>query len=338
LDLVALATLADHVPLLHENRIFVSHGLKRLCQSKRPGLLALLDMTGLWGKKLTSEDVVFKIVPRINVAGRMGQVDLALRLLLEEDPKKARQLAQQLDELNGKRREIEAEVRAEAIEQVKTLDLQKTKALVLWSEAWHPGVLGITAARISQKYHLPTAILTQSKEEAKGSVRGITGINLVEALEACKSYLTRFGGHFSAAGLTLPTDQLNSFREAFQNYMQSQFEEGTFQPALPVDEAIDLKVLEAEFVNQLNILEPFGEKNPEPVFTSSQVEICDSRIVGKNHLKLRLRQGDSVKDAIGFGLGDPLPEAGRQIDLAFSPRWNEYQGLRSIQLQVKDWK
>jgi len=260
---------------------------------------------------------------------------LALDLLLAKEPGEAQKYAEELDDLNRSRREIEAEVREKALNQIKEEDLQRN-ALILWGEDWHQGVLGIVAARICEKYQLPTGIITMIGEEGKGSLRAMEGINLTEALEACSEHLIRYGGHKLAAGLTISREKIQSFQEAFYEFMNHQYKDRDFSPRLFVDNEIDLALLNEEFLNQLNLLEPFGQSNPEPIFTALDVENKDSRIVGKNHLKIRLKQGNSIKDAIGFNLGDRSPESGELINVAFSPRWNEYQGRRSIQLQIKD--
>ena len=337
LDLVALATIADSVPLVQENRIFVTQGLKQMAYTKRPGIKTLLVNNGLCQKRLSTEDIAFKIIPRLNVAGRMGKPELALQLLMEEDPFQARILAEELEGLNRKRREIEKDIQDEAIKQVKKKH-QKESGLVLWGEDWHQGVLGIVASKVCEKFHLPTVVISFQGEVGVGSVRSKEGVDLTKVLKACGHHLLRFGGHAQAAGLKVSKKKIKEFENSFIEYIAQNYKNQDFSPKLFVDEEIPFDCLDPLFLEQLSTLEPFGQNNPEPIFTASKVKCRNFRIVGENHLKFRLQQGQSIQDGIGFQMANRLPKTEKPMDLAFTPRWNEFRGIRTIQLQIKDWR
>lgn len=336
LDLVAIATLADSVPLVDDNRILVSKGLQVLEKTRRPGLQALMETTGLRGKKLGSWDVIFKIVPRLNVAGRMERADLALEMLLTTDASRATQLAHELEALNTERRRIEGEVRDQAMAQIEAQSLLSGKALVLAGETWHRGVIGIVASKLSERFGRPAAVIALGENEGTGSVRGVAGVNLVDAMNHCKSHLLRHGGHAMAAGLTVARSQLDDFRRAFLDYMDRALEEENLSPLIQVACDLPLSDLSPEWLNQMALLEPFGESNPEPVFVAYGVAVREARVVGETHLKLVVDQRGTRHDVIGFGLSSAMPECGKTIDIAFTPRWNEFRGARKIQLDLKD--
>ncbi len=339
-DLVAMATVADVVPLQDENRWFVREGLVQISRDARCGIRALKQVAGVT-RACTTGTIAFKLAPRINAAGRLAHAGTSVHLLTTESELEARMLAEQLERLNRDRQRIEEEITAEALEAIGTADVPA--ALVLWSRRWHVGVVGIVAARLVERFHRPAVVVAVNEQGVgKGSARGVRDFDLYEAISACRGLLEGFGGHPSAAGLTIKESRLPEFRERF---VQVASEWAGGQPELPglhVDAEVNLREVNQQLVRELNMLHPFGAGNPEPTLAVRNLAVLDSRVVGDCHLKLRVRHGSSLSfEGIGFGMGslaDLGLSAERPVDLAFVPEMNRWNGLDRVQLRIRDVK
>ena len=333
-DLVAVGTVADVMPLTDENRYLVRRGLSMLAESPRPGFAAMLREASLDPRRLTASTIGFALAPRLNAAGRLGQTDRALQLLLCERDDEAAALAAELCELNRRRQSIETEIWQDAL--CRLSDQKPDAPIVLASENWHQGVIGIAASRLSEQFALPAIMICLNGEHGKGSCRSYGNFNLFEALSACSEHLIGFGGHALAAGLNIRRDQVDAFREALAEYYRSRRPE--ISPVLDFDLLIrDPSLLDIENVRQLDLLEPCGNGNPRPVFCLSGAELVSAATVGGGkHLRLRLRLGGSILEGIYFGhTAEELGlREGWPVDLGFTPKINEYRGHVSVQLQV----
>jgi single-stranded-DNA-specific exonuclease len=338
LDLVALATVADVVPLQDENRPFVQAGLERLTRGARPGIRALKAAAGI-DRPCTAGTVAFRLAPRLNASGRLAHAELGVRLLTTADEEEARDLAEQLERLNRERQRIEEQMTGEAVAALAGEDAPA--AIVLGAGHWHLGVVGIVAARLADRFHRPAAVMAIGEGGlAKGSARSIPGFDLCEALRQCRDLLEGFGGHPSAAGLTLRESRLPAFRERFTAIAAEWAGPTRRPPALHVDALVSLSEVDHRLVRELDRLHPFGAGNPEPTLAACNLEILAQRVVGDGHLKLTVRHGGSAPfDGIGFRMG-PLADRGlapgRAVDLAFVPELNRWNGLDRIQLRIRD--
>lgn len=336
LDLVALGTAADVVPVLGENRILVRQGLKVLEETRRPGLLALKEVAGLDGRPVSFRDLVYRLAPRLNAAGRLGQARGALALLLATDMAQARTQAQHLQQLNRQRQSLEEEVLRQATELIKRKGLATRPVLVLAQEGWHPGVLGIVAARLAEEHHKPVALISLKDGLGRGSARSIEEFHLFEGLKACRPWLLKFGGHAAAAGFTVRSEDLGHLQEALEQAFQAQVGPEPPRPVLKVDAAVDFPDLDEAFFAHLERLRPFGPGNPEPVFTSTDLVCLSSWIVGERHLKVQLAQKHCVREAIAFDAAPFHPLSGR-LEVAFSTRVAYFQGRLVPELMLLDW-
>lgn len=337
LDLVAVATIADIVPMIGENRLLVRHGLKRLPQTLNPGLQALQEVSGMNGKA-TSMDVGFRIGPRLNAAGRMDVPEDALATLLTDCKRLARELAEKLDEYNKRRQTHENQIRREAMEMLTaTFDPVRDPVIVLGSRSWHPGVVGIVASRLMRQFHKPTFIIAIDAEGVgKGSGRSIEGVSLVQAINACRGHLIAGGGHDMAAGLSIAEDKLDAFRADFATYVLNNTVEEQRQPKLKVDAEITFDQLSLEFLTDYELLQPFGNGNPQPIFMARGVHLSRPPVHMKNqHLRLNLRQGYAEQDAVFFGGGEvALPDP--PWDIAFTIDRNTFRGRTTLQIIIQD--
>ncbi|MBK1835249.1 single-stranded-DNA-specific exonuclease RecJ [Roseibacillus ishigakijimensis] len=337
LDLVAVATIADIVPLVGENRLLVRHGLRRLPKTMNAGLRALMGVTGLNGHA-SSSDVGFRIGPRINAAGRMDRPDEALSTLLAESPASAKELAERLDSYNRERQKMELRILAEAEAQLaETHDVEDEPVIVVGSRAWHPGVVGIVASRLMRKYHRPCFVVAIDEEGVgKGSGRSVEGVSLVEAIRNGEEFLITGGGHHMAAGISVHEEQLENFRHSFSEFVARTARPEDLEPKLSIDGELDLGDLDLDFLHQYERLQPFGSGNPVPVFVARNVWLSEEpRVLKNNHLKLWLRQGGAEKDAMFFGGGErDLPEP--PWDVAFTIDRNCFRGVTSCQMLVRD--
>ena len=333
LDLVAVGSIADVVPLLGENRILVKYGLERLHENPRPGLAALAQVGGLAEQKLSATQVAFTLAPRLNAPGRLGDAVPAVEALLCSVAD-AKALAEDLDEKNRMRQQVEKGMLVEARELAD--EQAEQPALVLWKEQWHPGVVGIVAGRLATEFGKPAALIAVDGAQGNGSIRSVPGSNVVDALQACTEHLVRFGGHPEAAGLTVDTHCLEAFREAFCLAIASQRKEGHL--VKPVVAEATLAELSLALVEELAILEPFGQGNPEPLFLVRDTEVMGARRVGNNgkHLQLRLKKASPTYGGICFGGGEANISPGMQADAVVFPTTNTWQGRTSLSLQVRD--
>ena len=335
LDLVALGTAADVAPLTGMNRILVSRGLDILAASRRPGIQALKEVAGLTDGPISLRDVAFKLAPRLNAAGRLGQTRAALELLLTEDRGQARELARHLDRLNKERQAEQNTILAAAEAQIQQQKLHHRPALVLAAGDWHAGIIGIVAAKLAERYHRPVALLTEENGCGRGSARSVAAFDLFAGLTACREHLLQFGGHTAAAGFTLDLNRLESFREAFETVVLASLGQDPGPPDLSLDAEVSLAQLDDDFFFHLNRLRPFGQGNPAPSLACLQAQLVDSWIVGKNHLKLKLAQDGRVLTAIAFDRAALHPLRG-SYDVAFTPQLNFYQGRSQPELLVLD--
>jgi single-stranded-DNA-specific exonuclease len=337
IDLVAVATISDIVPMIGENRLMVRHGLKHLPSTLNPGLRALQEVTGMSGAA-TSMDVGFRIGPRLNAAGRMDAPEDALATLTTDCRRLAHELAQKLDAYNKERQTHEGLIRREAVEMLtRDFDPLRDPVIVLGSRSWHHGVVGIVASRLMRQYHKPTFVIAIDENGVgKGSGRSIEGISLVEAIRACEGDLIAGGGHAMAAGLSIHEDNLDGFRKNFTDYVLSHSNEDQRRPKLMYDAEISFDQLSLEFLSSYDLLQPFGSGNPQPVFISREVGLSRSPLHMKNnHLRFMLRQGYHEQDAVFFGGGEhPLPDP--PWDIAFTIDRNTFRGRTTLQLIIQD--
>jgi single-stranded-DNA-specific exonuclease len=336
LDLVALATVADVVPLQGENRILVKHGLKLLCDSRWPGVRALVEATGLTGKEIRARHVGFVLGPRLNAAGRVGDATDGLRLLLSDDPGESALLAQKLEAMNVERQALDQRILDEALEQVEqSADLERDAGFVLVSEDWHPGVVGIVASRVVERYGRPTFLVAFDGDIGKGSGRSISRFNLHSALLSCGDLLERYGGHHMAAGLTIRRGQLDAFRERFGDIARQTLGPDDLGPEQRVDLEVSLRDVTRELERLGRHLEPCGQGNPSPVFGVRGVRFLSRSVVGNGHLKGVLDDGTSRVWAIGFQWAERVPWLGDGlVDAAFRIECDEWNGLSSLQARL----
>jgi single-stranded-DNA-specific exonuclease len=338
LDLVALATIADVVPLQDENRGFVREGLAQLTRGARCGIRALKQVAGVT-RDCTAETIAFKLAPRLNAAGRLDHAMLGVQLLTTESPAEAQRLADRLEQLNRERQTIEADLMSEAVAAVAEQELPG--ALVLASRRWHVGVVGIAAARLVERFHRPTIVIAiDEKGIGKGSARTVGGFDLYQGLAACRDLVEAFGGHPSAAGVTVRESRLDEFRERFASVAAEWARGAAMVPTLHVDAEVQLSEVTTKLIQEIGAFHPFGAGNPEPTFAVKGLEVMDSRTVGEKHLKMTVRQGRSVPfDSIGFGMKSLIDRgipARTQVDLAFIPELNHWNGYDRIQLRLRD--
>ncbi|MFH1941268.1 MAG: single-stranded-DNA-specific exonuclease RecJ [bacterium] len=340
-DLVALGSAADIVPLIDENRVLVKKGLEKMNLLDRLGIRALVESSGLSGKKIGTGQVVFILAPRINAVGRLGNAERAVRLLITDSEQQAKNIAGILESENRNRKNIDEETFQEALGFLESeCDIQSERAVVLAREGWHPGVIGIVASRICERYYRPTIMIAVEDGIGKGSARSISNFDIYSALKRCEDHLLGFGGHRYAAGLTIELGRIDEFKKAFHAVAGEMLEDEDLVQSLWVDAEIQLPEITEQFVQILNLFAPFGPQNMRPVFLSKNIQVVGSpRIVGKNHLKFRVRQGGEVFDAIGFDLGGlfyRLAPGEENLDMVFVVEENHWNGQEKIQLRVKD--
>jgi single-stranded-DNA-specific exonuclease len=310
LDFVTLATAADIVPMNDENRVLMKLGLETLNRNPRPGVKALIESAGMTAGKISTGQIVFALAPRINAVGRLGDAMRAVKLLIADNETEGENLARVLEEENRNRRRIDEETFAQAQQMVDGFDdIGNLPAIVLHSPGWHPGVIGIVASRIVEKYYKPSIMLATVDGAVKGSARSVPGFDMYDALKMCEDTMIQFGGHKYAAGLTLDESRVDDFRQAFTAAVGQTMPEELKVPSVRIDVEIGLGNLSPRFLRILKEFAPFGPGNPRPVFLARNLEVIGKpRIVGRNHLRFRVRQEGVVFDAIGFDLGSLLPE------------------------------
>ena len=339
-DLVALATLADMVPLVDENRWIVRQGLDRMSLGSRCGIRALQQMIGAH-TTCTESLVAFQLAPMLNAAGRLAHARLGVDLLTSGSEEEANQLAGRLGELNRHRREIERQMFQEA---VTIIEIKKSQgALVVGSREWHVGVVGIVASRLVERYHEPAVVIAFDKHGfGRGSVRSVPDLDVCRVLGQCSDLLDGYGGHPAAAGLQIWEERLPEFHERFSSAVTNQRGKDQAGAILDIDAEVSLSQVNHQLLGELGQLHPFGVGNPEPIFMATGVKVLEHRIVGDDHLKLIVRQNHSVPfESIGFRMGSRKEVRGlqdRPIDLAFVPELNRWKGLDRVQLRIRDMK
>ena len=345
LDLVALAGAADIVSLTDENRVLVREGLNLINTNPRPGIAALIEISGLKPGNLNSGQIVFTVAPRINAAGRLGDAERAVELFITKSKTEAKDLAKILESENIERRKIDEDTLAEALHIIEnSLNLDVDIPIILHQDNWHPGVIGIVASRLVEKYYRPTIMLTTVDGVAKGSARSIANFNIYEALEKCEDLLIHFGGHKAAAGLAVEIDKLGVFREKFNKIVKESMTSDDLRPEISIDSHLKFSDITPKFLRIIDQFSPFGPGNMRPVFLSEDIQLAGNpRIVGKNHLLVSLRQTGSEKifDAIGFNMGDYfelIKDNNHYLDIVYSIDKSTRNGRTFPQFRFKDLK
>ncbi|MFB3893746.1 MAG: single-stranded-DNA-specific exonuclease RecJ [Phycisphaerae bacterium] len=341
--LAALGTIADVVPLVGENRVLATFGLRGLPGSKHPGIRALLASAGLAGEKVDAYHVGFSLAPRLNACGRMGHARLAVELLTQAGPKRCTEIAEYLAQQNEARKKVEREITAQAVEMAVAMGMDKPdcRAIVLASEAWHGGVIGIVASRLVERFGRPTILIATSGEGAQGSGRSIPGFHMQNALTACAEHLESYGGHAMAGGIRIEPGRIDAFRQVFCAHAASLITEAQLCGTLRIDAEATLRMLDGTLAGQLSRMAPFGPGNPTPVVVVRNCEILGlPRRMGTNgrHMNMLLRQSGATMRAVGFGMGDLADQlAGiTHIDVAGEPVLNTFNGNTSIEIRLKD--
>ncbi|MGM0453165.1 MAG: single-stranded-DNA-specific exonuclease RecJ [Thermodesulfobacteriota bacterium] len=340
-DLVALGTVADIVPLIRENRVIVKTGLAVLNESARPGIRALLEVCGLQKPRIDTDDLAFRLAPRLNAAGRMDHAMQAVRLLTTRDPAEAASIAEAVNALNARRQTVENQI----MQGIKLFlenepEMLTGKSLVLASEQWHQGVLGIVASRLVETYFRPVILFTIENGVGVGSARSIPGIDLYDSLHACHPYLETYGGHAMAAGLRVKCDQIDPLRRALDARICQNYCETVFEPQLKIDCELNFDMISESLVDEIESLQPFGADNPEPLFFANDVQVLFSKIVGRFHRRMIVCQPGSKTDkrfvAMCFNIDPQQSQPNRFFRMAFRLRWNYYNGSKTIQLIVEE--
>jgi single-stranded-DNA-specific exonuclease len=340
LDLVAMGTVADLVPLVGENRILSRHGLQILQHTRRRGLRALMDVSGLKpGQEIQPVDISFRLGPRINASGRLADAALSVELILSEDAAFCVDAARQLDGYNRERQEIERQI-TEAAERMVEEHYSEAHGLVLFAEEWHPGVVGIVASRVTRKYHRPCIVLGHENGFAKGSGRSIYGLNLVEMLGACADLLTSWGGHPMAVGVSLPRENLEAFRTRFSEAVRSWQCGQMAEPGLEIACWLELEQVREQLLDELDVLHPFGQGNAEPVFGLRSVRFRQRPEVFKEqHFRFQLEDARGRRVyGVAWKLAQRLPPVGVAVDLAVQVAWNVHNDRKLLQMELLDWR
>ena len=339
LDLVALATIADVAPLRGENRIFARYGLRLMAETPHQGLRALMRASGVEGRPLTAGRVGFLLAPRLNAVGRLDHALRGVQLLLSEHEPEANRLARELEEMNRRRQEIDRATLEAARKRVDALDLDNTYGIVLAEQGWHPGVIGIVASRIVEETARPTVLIALDGTIGKGSGRAPAPFNLHAGLIECRDLLVRFGGHPAAAGVTIEASRVDEFAARFNEVARARLTPEDLYPELRIDAEISIDEVTDELETLLRHFEPFGVGNPSPVFVSRNVRLAaPARVVGTDGLKLRISGSVRDRDALGWGMGELVPELGPDVtlDIAYRIERDTYQGETRLQLRLAD--
>ncbi|HTB79841.1 MAG TPA: single-stranded-DNA-specific exonuclease RecJ [Opitutaceae bacterium] len=339
LDLVALGTVADLVPLRGENRILAHHGLKILQNTGRPGLRALMQVAGVKpAQEILPADISYRLGPRINASGRLADAALSVELMLSEDEKFCTTTAQALDAFNRERQEIERAITDEA-ERMVEKDFAGVPGVVLFGENWHPGVVGIVAGRVSRKYHRPCIVLGNEAGLAKGSGRSVDGFNLVEILGTCCEHLASWGGHPMAVGIALPQDKIDAFRAQFAAAVHAHAGGRTTEPSLEIAAWLTPGQVLEKFMDELGALHPYGQGNPEPVFGLRGVVLSTPPEVFKQHFRFLLENGRGRRlHGVAWKMAHRIPPAGVPLDFAIELAWNYFNDRKLLQMELIDWR
>lgn len=338
LDLVALGTIGDLSPMIDENRIFARTGLDLITENKRVGLGALRKVSGTETSVVDSRVASFNLIPRINAAGRIGSPDDAVQLLLTDDINEAAEIARKLDAYNRERQGMEKVILSEILDTIDTtIDLRKTSSIVLASDKWHPGVIGIVASRLVERYYRPAMLISLKDGIGRGSGRSITEFNMYQGLKRCDSMFLSFGGHRYAAGISIREEDIKEFGSRFDEIIRETLPVSDIIPQTIIDAQCSLNEINNELVSQIEMLAPFGSMNPEPVLCVRNVNVKSPSIVGNNHLRMRIN-GDGIScNSIWFNKGHFIDTlSGSTFDIVFTPQINHWNGTSSIQLKMKD--
>jgi single-stranded-DNA-specific exonuclease len=342
MKLVSIGTVADVAELKGENRLFVKHGLEGLRNVANAGLRSLIDACGLSSRKISEGDLGFRIGPRINAAGRMGQTDLAVRLFFSEDAAETAALVQKLDELNAQRQRTEERIFAEACERVESRGLdRKYKCLVLGSSDWHRGVIGIVASKLKDRFHRPVVLFNYDNGKAHGSGRSISEVPLIDLLEDCRHLFLSYGGHKLAVGCTLPTERMAAFKETLNPLADARISEDALTRKIKIDGPLGFAEIDDAFLETFGLLVPFGVGNPKPLFVADEVEVVgEPQVLQGKHLKFLARQGGRVFEALGWDKSDwrHVIHRGGRVSLAFSLGRSEFMGETRTNLVIEDLK
>lgn len=339
-DLVAIGTVADIVPLVDDNRIFTASGLAVMQSGKRRGLQALLHRSATDPLTIDSRDIAFRLAPRLNAAGRMDHAGAAVELLTTRQPQSAARIADALDRLNQQRQHVEQMMLQDIFKTLKKNFLPDKRSIVLAHPDWHEGVLGIVASRILQEYFRPVVLVSVRDGIGKGSARSIPGFDVFKGLSACSHLLTNFGGHSLAAGLSLKADRIDTFQQQFERVVAAATTTADFSPTLNIDCELDFNDISPALLDELELLKPYGNANPEPLFIARNVIVSDAAIVGKKHRRMRLGQPHSEHrnqfGAIHFNI-DPDAHLQEHFEkIAFRLHWNRWNGRKTIQLVIEE--
>ena len=340
-DLMCLGTVADISPLIDENRVIVTEGLKRFKTTKNIGLKALIDVSTN-GKAITTSTIGYTIAPRINASGRLGCASTSVELFLTEDEEEAAKLADSLCHENTLRQQTEQKMFKEALEYIEQHPgIKDDDILVIPHENWHHGIVGIVSSKITEKYYKPSILFAVDGDSAKGSGRSIAGFNLFGALENCSGLLEKFGGHELAAGLTIKAENIEDFRKKINEYAKGRIEDMTLVPTISLDAQIKVPYITIDTVHDINKLQPFGVNNPTPSFSVRNIKIHRISVMSEGkHLRMTLYKDGKYLDTVGFGMGDyySMFREGDYIDVAFALDINDYKGFQNVQLILKDMR
>lgn len=342
LDLVALGTVSDISPMNGENRILVKHGLDTLTRTKKKGLKALLENTRLINKSIDSFHLAYILGPRINAQGRLAGAELAVRLLLSDDEAQAKDLSQHLELKNRERKQVEDTILSDVLLRIeKEINFKDDVVIVLESERWHPGVIGVVASKIVDRFYRPTILIAMDGKTGKGSGRSVGDFHILDALKCVDHLVIEFGGHKFACGLSIHKDNICEFKESLNRIVRQALTTDELIPRLNIDLKLSFDALRPEIIDGIHSLGPFGPSNPKPLFASEHLSFkSEPRIVGKNTVKFWVSDGETTLEAIGYGLAQDIDLLQRytRFNLAYSPNINEWQGERSVQLEIKDIK
>ena len=340
-DLMCLGTVADISPLVDENRVIVTEGLKRFKNTTNIGLKALIDVSTN-GKAITTSTIGYIIAPRINASGRLGCASRSVELFLTDDAEKAKELANSLCEENSLRQQTEQRMFKEALEYIETHpEIKDDKIIVIPHKDWHHGIVGIVSSKITEKFYKPSILFAIDGDEAKGSGRSVSGFNLFGALENCSDLLEKFGGHELAAGLSIKAENIEIFRKKINEYSKDIISETMLVPTITLDAAIKVPYITIDTVHDINRLQPFGVDNPAPAFAVRNIKIHKISVMSEGkHLRMTLLKEGKYLDAVGFGMGEYYHhlDEGDFIDVAFALDINDYKGFQNVQLILKDIK
>ena len=343
LDLVAVSIASDIVPIMGENRILAYHGLRQLSQNPSVGMKAVIDMCGMSGRDITMSDIIFKIGPRINASGRMQNGKASVSLLVERNYQKALEQAQQINQYNEERKELDKKMTEEAQELVKNSpDMENKSSIVIYNEDWHKGVIGIVASRLTETFYRPAVVLTRSDDLVTGSARSVSGFDVYKAIQSCADLMVNFGGHTYAAGLSLKVEDVAEFKQRFETYVAENIESETVTPNIDVDAMISFSEINRKFYSDLKRMRPFGPENEKPKFCTKQVyDFGTSKVVGHNqeHIKLELVDNTSnqVMNGIAFGQSSEARyiKTKHSFDIVFTIEENSYR-KGELQLIIED--